>query len=303
MHGAWRRRPDWRNTGLVVLVRGNHPVGAGPGATGGGSRVEMGLSSATHWSRPSVCAVMFAIRVAAWGGSRTCARRRKGGSLGVRRMASLSDRRDLALRSARHRQVLRESTRSRASRGARVVSKPSVGSWIIDMPATPPPNARAAPVIRWGACCCSVAHATSGNCWSRRIVVTTPTPTFRPSVVRAPRPTVRRCHIRWIRPSRICPGRSRQTPEWTAWSATMRPAPLEGTWLLSGYEVGRGALYGRLTVTKVKGASTMSSRRAPCTATRVVGPPWCAMASRWCTRSPVARAFLGHGDERRQRVA
>ena len=44
-----------------------------------------------------------------------------------------------------------------------------------------------------------------------------------------------------------------QTPEWTAWSATMRPAPLEGTWLLTGYEVGRGELFGRLTVTKVKG--------------------------------------------------
>lgn len=44
-----------------------------------------------------------------------------------------------------------------------------------------------------------------------------------------------------------------QTPEWTAWSATMRPAPLEGTWLLTGYEAGRGALYGRLTVSRVAG--------------------------------------------------
>lgn len=44
-----------------------------------------------------------------------------------------------------------------------------------------------------------------------------------------------------------------QTPEWTAWSATMRPAPLEGTWLMTGYEVGRGELFGRLTVTRVKG--------------------------------------------------
>lgn len=53
-----------------------------------------------------------------------------------------------------------------------------------------------------------------------------------------------------------------QTPEWTAWSATMRPAPMEGTWLLSGYEVGRGALYGRLTVTKVKGTDDEFTTRA-----------------------------------------
>jgi quinohemoprotein amine dehydrogenase len=42
----------------------------------------------------------------------------------------------------------------------------------------------------------------------------------------------------------------------------MRPAPLEGTWLLSGYEVGRGALYGRLTVTKVKGTDDEFTTRA-----------------------------------------
>jgi quinohemoprotein amine dehydrogenase len=53
-----------------------------------------------------------------------------------------------------------------------------------------------------------------------------------------------------------------QTPEWTAWSATMRPAPLEGSWLLSGYEVGRGALYGRLTVSKVPGTDDEFTTRA-----------------------------------------
>ncbi len=53
-----------------------------------------------------------------------------------------------------------------------------------------------------------------------------------------------------------------QTPEWTAWSATMRPAPLEGSWLLSGYEAGRGELYGRLTVTKVKGTDDEFTTRA-----------------------------------------
>lgn len=45
-----------------------------------------------------------------------------------------------------------------------------------------------------------------------------------------------------------------RTAEWAAWSATMRPPPLEGTWLLSGREAGRGAFYGRLTITRVPNA-------------------------------------------------
>jgi quinohemoprotein amine dehydrogenase len=40
-----------------------------------------------------------------------------------------------------------------------------------------------------------------------------------------------------------------KTPEWTAWSATMRPARLDGTWALTGWELGRGAIYGRVTIT------------------------------------------------------
>ena len=40
-----------------------------------------------------------------------------------------------------------------------------------------------------------------------------------------------------------------KTPEWTAWSATMRPARLEGTWALSGWDAGKGAIYGRVTIT------------------------------------------------------
>jgi quinohemoprotein amine dehydrogenase len=40
-----------------------------------------------------------------------------------------------------------------------------------------------------------------------------------------------------------------RTPEWTAWSATMRAPRLEGTWLLSGHELGRGPLHGRVTIT------------------------------------------------------
>jgi quinohemoprotein amine dehydrogenase len=34
------------------------------------------------------------------------------------------------------------------------------------------------------------------------------------------------------------------TPEWAAWSATMRPPRLEGAWALSGHEAGKGPVYG-----------------------------------------------------------
>src|SRR6188508_2459724 len=40
-----------------------------------------------------------------------------------------------------------------------------------------------------------------------------------------------------------------KTPEWTAWSANMRPARLDGTWALTGWEQGKGPIYGRMTVT------------------------------------------------------
>jgi quinohemoprotein amine dehydrogenase len=53
-----------------------------------------------------------------------------------------------------------------------------------------------------------------------------------------------------------------RTPEWMAWSASMRPAHLEGTWLLSGYEAGRGAFYGRVTVAKTPGADDEFTTRA-----------------------------------------
>jgi quinohemoprotein amine dehydrogenase len=41
-----------------------------------------------------------------------------------------------------------------------------------------------------------------------------------------------------------------RTPEWAAWSATMRTPHLEGTWALSGTEPGHGAFYGRMTITR-----------------------------------------------------
>jgi quinohemoprotein amine dehydrogenase len=40
------------------------------------------------------------------------------------------------------------------------------------------------------------------------------------------------------------------TTDWSAWSATMRPPRLEGSWLVSGYEPGRGAFYGKVTVVR-----------------------------------------------------
>lgn len=38
------------------------------------------------------------------------------------------------------------------------------------------------------------------------------------------------------------------TTAWTEWSANQRPAELAGTWAVRGYEVGRGAFYGTVTV-------------------------------------------------------
>jgi len=54
-----------------------------------------------------------------------------------------------------------------------------------------------------------------------------------------------------------------KTPEWTAWSANMRPARLDGTWALTGWELGKGAIYGRVTIT----ASSSSPEEFTTTAT------------------------------------
>ena len=43
------------------------------------------------------------------------------------------------------------------------------------------------------------------------------------------------------------------TPEWSAWSATMRPARVAGTWLLRGQAHGIGPVYGRVTIAAVAG--------------------------------------------------
>ncbi len=38
------------------------------------------------------------------------------------------------------------------------------------------------------------------------------------------------------------------TPEWAAWKAVMRPPKLEGKWMLTGYQQGKGRIYGTMTI-------------------------------------------------------
>ncbi len=40
-----------------------------------------------------------------------------------------------------------------------------------------------------------------------------------------------------------------ETPEWSAWSATKRSPRLAGTWTMTGYEPGKGPIYGTVTIT------------------------------------------------------
>jgi quinohemoprotein amine dehydrogenase len=53
-----------------------------------------------------------------------------------------------------------------------------------------------------------------------------------------------------------------RTPDWAAWSATMRPARIEGEWVLSGTEPGRGPFSGRVTITKSPNADDEFTTRA-----------------------------------------
>lgn len=39
-----------------------------------------------------------------------------------------------------------------------------------------------------------------------------------------------------------------KTPEWSAWSANLRPSQLAGRWAVSGYELGKGPLYGETRI-------------------------------------------------------
>jgi quinohemoprotein amine dehydrogenase len=47
------------------------------------------------------------------------------------------------------------------------------------------------------------------------------------------------------------------TPEWSAWSATMRPPQLQGRWALSGSQPGKGPIYGVMTISS-QGAADSS---------------------------------------------
>jgi quinohemoprotein amine dehydrogenase len=53
-----------------------------------------------------------------------------------------------------------------------------------------------------------------------------------------------------------------RTPEWTAWSASMRNAPLDGTWLISGNEAGKGAFFGKVTIARSPTAADEFTTRA-----------------------------------------
>jgi len=59
--------------------------------------------------------------------------------------------------------------------------------------------------------------------------------------------------------SRVFPLR---TPEWTQWSGSMRLPSLDGAWTLAGSHPGRGAFYGRLTITKVPNTTDEFTTRA-----------------------------------------
>lgn len=46
-----------------------------------------------------------------------------------------------------------------------------------------------------------------------------------------------------------------ETKEWAEWSASMRPAKIDGTWTLSGWETSKGPIYGRVVLTPVAGST------------------------------------------------
>jgi quinohemoprotein amine dehydrogenase len=46
------------------------------------------------------------------------------------------------------------------------------------------------------------------------------------------------------------------TPEWAAWSATMRPPRLQGKWALSGQQPGKGPVFGQVVITAAGGADS-----------------------------------------------
>lgn len=82
------------------------------------------------------------------------------------------------------------------------------------------------------------------------------------------------------------------TPEWSAWSATMRPPRLEGRWALSGYQPGRGAVYGEVVIKsggKSEGAGPTTSASEFTTTARYVY----ARSGKTVTRDGRALVYAG----------
>ena len=52
------------------------------------------------------------------------------------------------------------------------------------------------------------------------------------------------------------------TPEWAEWSTSSRPPRLAGNWILKGWEVGRGPVFGRVEILSVPGTEDEFSTRA-----------------------------------------
>ncbi|MCC6989016.1 MAG: quinohemoprotein amine dehydrogenase subunit alpha [Acidobacteria bacterium] len=46
-----------------------------------------------------------------------------------------------------------------------------------------------------------------------------------------------------------------ETKEWAEWGAAMRPARIDGTWTLSGWETSKGPIFGRVVLTPVAGST------------------------------------------------
>jgi len=46
-----------------------------------------------------------------------------------------------------------------------------------------------------------------------------------------------------------------QTKEWASWSASMRPARIDGTWTLAGWETSKGPIYGKVVLAPVAGTT------------------------------------------------
>jgi quinohemoprotein amine dehydrogenase len=63
-----------------------------------------------------------------------------------------------------------------------------------------------------------------------------------------------------------------RTPEWSAWSATMRSPVLAGRWALSGHDPGRGPIFGEVVITQASGPGRERGDAEVATEIRYVAP-------------------------------